>query len=62
MSKITARDIAKVAAAHYGVPTTEILAIMKTPTNPATLRDEFAVQDGTSAKPTTTRETMCTSR
>lgn len=39
---ITPVDIARVAAAHYGVPTTEILSIMKTPTNPATLRDEFA--------------------
>ena len=40
--KITAVDIAKIAAAHFGVPTTDILSIMKVPTSPATLRDEFA--------------------
>jgi len=40
--KITAVDIARVAASHYGVTTTDILSIMKVPTHPATLHDTFA--------------------
>lgn len=42
MSKPTAQDIIRLASLHYGLPMAEILEIVKTPTHPSTLRDEFA--------------------
>lgn len=42
MSKPAAQDIIRLASLHYGLPMAEILAIVKTPTHPSTLRDEFA--------------------